>query len=567
MSFLKQFLYFLLLSGVITFTAWIFLNKPVIGIDDANISLNYAKRLANGEGFRFNTGGEKVEGFTSMLWVLICAAFYSISASPELLILVFLLLVNAGTLTIVYRELTWDMREANNQITGILPLLIFSVFLVAVGPSFMTWSVLTLMENGVWNLFFTVAVICTVRLYRRPNITPVGKAALLAAIPSMVLTRPEALAWSILFLLLIFIAAFRNRSGYWLPILALLLFVSSAVGLTLFRLHYFGYPLPNTYYAKVSGNRFYNFVNGLEYAIGFLITYNPVITCLFWALVSGALYQLYFGRGLRRIFHDDKAMEKPALSISLVGLFVVAGIFLVFITGGDHFGGFRFYQGLILLLAWGIPAIVWFWKNRVEKPGRMLFSGVVAIVGISLFANSLFTLKKIPQTHLNYEFYLAADGRNLASLLNRGFPREKPSVGMVAVGGFGLVYEGETVDLMGLNNTLMGHSSGDRMGIKNHAAFNKDVFYQLNPDILLPRPVQDETAAILLNTNLLNTNNFENQALKNIVNDARFVETYHPYMIVADGGRIRLFTFISKQAVARMEKDASISLTKLRTTI
>ena len=57
---------------------------------------------------------------------------------------------------------------------------------------------------------------------------------------------------------------------------------------------------------------------------------------------------------------------------------------------------------------------------------------------------------------------------------------------MIAVGGFGLKYQGNTVDLMGLNNILMGHSAGDRKGIKNHAAFNKDVFYKLNPDMLLP---------------------------------------------------------------------------------
>jgi hypothetical protein len=32
----------------------------------------------------------------------------------------------------------------------------------------------------------------------------------------------------------------------------------------------------------------------------------------------------------------------------------------------------------------------------------------------------------------------------------------------------------------------MGHSPGDRRGIKNHAAFNPEVFYKLSPDLLLP---------------------------------------------------------------------------------
>ena len=50
---------------------------------------------------------------------------------------------------------------------------------------------------------------------------------------------------------------------------------------------------------------------------------------------------------------------------------------------------------------------------------------------------------------------------------------------------------------MGLNNTLMGHSSGDRIGIKNHAAFNKKVFYKLNPDVIFPDSVFGEKVHIL----------------------------------------------------------------------
>ena len=41
------------------------------------------------------------------------------------------------------------------------------------------------------------------------------------------------------------------------------------------------------------------------------------------------------------------------------------------------------------------------------------------------------------------------------------------------------------IDLMGLNSVAMGHSPGDRKGVKNHSAFNRDVFFDLSPDLLL----------------------------------------------------------------------------------
>ena len=43
--------------------------------------------------------------------------------------------------------------------------------------------------------------------------------------------------------------------------------------LTVARLQYFGYPFPNTYYAKVSSNPIDNIAQGLHYLIGFLAAY------------------------------------------------------------------------------------------------------------------------------------------------------------------------------------------------------------------------------------------------------------------------------------------------------
>jgi hypothetical protein len=63
------------------------LPKPLIGIDDANIYFVYMKNLAKA-GVCMEYSGERVEGFTSLLWTLIGALFYTLSPTqfPVLLL-------------------------------------------------------------------------------------------------------------------------------------------------------------------------------------------------------------------------------------------------------------------------------------------------------------------------------------------------------------------------------------------------------------------------------------------------------------------------------------------------
>ncbi|MEO1457675.1 MAG: hypothetical protein AAFV49_08935 [Pseudomonadota bacterium] len=69
---------------------------PIIGIDDAAIMRAYAENIANGAGYVYNVGGERVEGATSLLWTGLLTLAYLLSPEPEILIV----LLAAG-LTIV----------------------------------------------------------------------------------------------------------------------------------------------------------------------------------------------------------------------------------------------------------------------------------------------------------------------------------------------------------------------------------------------------------------------------------------------------------------------------------
>ena len=91
------------------------------------------------------------------------------------------------------------------------------------------------------------------------------------------------------------------------------------------------------------------------------------------------------------------------------------------------------------------------------------------------------------------EFNVADYGRKNGAFIQELFsPLSKlPSLGVVTSGGIKYSYAGEIVDLMGLNNTIMAHNRGDRRGIKDHAAFDINTFYQLRPDIIWPLTVDE----------------------------------------------------------------------------
>ena len=73
----------------------------------------------------------------------------------------------------------------------------------------------------------------------------------------------------------------------------------------------------------------------------------------------------------------------------------------------------------------------------------------------------------------------------MGALFDVAFPTYRPSVGVIVAGGFALGYHGPVIDLMGLNTVAMGHSPAPRVGFRDHAAFDPEVFFTLSPDIVL----------------------------------------------------------------------------------
>ena len=559
--FLKHFLIFFAVVFFVSLIDFFYLGKPLTGIDDANIFLNYAHHFSKGEGFVYNTNGERVEGFTSMLWVLICAAFYCISAHPEIMLLIFCLLLTTLTVTLVYQEVSKDVNQINQPFFKKHFLWLYIIFIVCIGPSFFVWSVLSLMENALWNLLFTALVVIILQ-YSNRNISLLKKTIVCSLGILLTLTRPEAYAWNILFFLLFALMAWKNKRSFLFPAAYLVFSIASVIALTFFRIHYFGYSLPNTYYAKVSPDKLYNIKEGLIYAINFITDFHPVAILFITVLFVTSLSIVISNKTIN-------LQNKPEqLRILMIALIVCVALSLPLTTGGDHFGGFRFYQDILLLCVWAIPAVLFLYKEAILdklKYAILSLQIIVVLFFILIGSGMLFNLKHPLQSQLDFEFNIANEQRVMAEEMNSLWPdsMHHPSVGVIFAGSFALNYHGFTIDLMGLNNTLMGHSSGDRIGIKNHAAFNKTVFYKLNPDVIFPDNVLSERNAYLNYTQLLNDENFLNRAMKNIFNDSYFQQKYYPVVITNVSTGKKIFVFSNTDFFRKLQTNNLLQVKKI----
>ncbi len=213
--------------------------------DDAMISMVYAKNFVGGFGLNWARWGPPVEGFTCPLWTF---AMIPVNALPLALPVRALVVQVASAILLVanlfaVRALTREHFTARGA-AHVLP----AVALTAGYFPLVHWSIMG-METALQALLIIVAVKLTLDIAHRDarRFTALGAvvAAALSVRPDMALGAAACLAylWPVLR---------RARARVWLPGAALV--AAAVLGYEAFRLAYFGDPLPNTYYLKLTGS-------------------------------------------------------------------------------------------------------------------------------------------------------------------------------------------------------------------------------------------------------------------------------------------------------------------------
>jgi arabinofuranosyltransferase len=283
-------------------------------IDDAFISFRYARNLVDGHGLVFNPG-EKVEGYSNLLYVLLSAVGMKLNAAPLLWGRIWSTLAMGGLLAFLPGIVRLLAPEENDHRP--LPGHVAQMVLAAVG------AVACWMLAGLETAFFAFFAVWAWRSAIKRQTIMTGIAGLL-----LVLTRPEGPALAAIFMgwaLLPGRALTSVRSSRLQTWLGPAILILGTASFFLWRHAYFGYWLPNTYYAK-TGDLAGQLKTGWPYGLNFLIYYGAAL------LAAGAAAVLRGGTSILRT-------RDTLFSFGVVVFWFTYTV----IIGGDMLGMFRFF--------------------------------------------------------------------------------------------------------------------------------------------------------------------------------------------------------------------------------
>ena len=220
--------------------------RAFVLFDDAMISMTYARNLVEGHGLRWAREGAPVEGFTTPLWTFLMVPINALGlplADRSLPVQALSLLLLALNLVVVKRLSERFFSAAGSG--AWLPAVLLTAFYYPLDY----WALLG-METGLQALLTTLGVLLTYGIVagRGSRIPALG-----LVLAAAYLTRMDMalLLVAVVGFLLVHGGFRREDRARWL--LAAGVVAAAVLGYQLFRVLYFGAPLPNTYYLKLTG--------------------------------------------------------------------------------------------------------------------------------------------------------------------------------------------------------------------------------------------------------------------------------------------------------------------------
>lgn len=432
--------------------AWIQSARYRFVLDDAYISLRYARNLVAGYGLVFNPGLPPVEGYTNFLWVLIEALHIPFTPWPEHELLLYDVVFGLLVVVAVWREMRFRGPQAQ-------PWAWLAVLLTAFHETLHAW-----MGGGLETTFFMLLVTFGVGRLLREQFH--GASGVWSALPLglALLTRPEAylvlglcaLAWAMP-------TMGDDRKGRRIALWLLGVAVACVPHL-IFRRLYYGEWVPNTFFVKLPGAYL---ASGIPYLEIFSSAFYGS-----WVVVGGiALWAL--ADAVRR--RGGFAMDRCVLAS------IVAGWFgYIAYAGGDHFE-FRLLAPTVPLLALliALTASDFAAPRGAAAGAARMRTALAALGGLALalrmlwsglhleFAEKLFVQLRIPSAAgLARENY--AEKWRPAGEWLRQFARSAERISVPAAGVIPWVSQLATLDTHGLNDREIAHRPITSRGVLAH---------------------------------------------------------------------------------------------------
>jgi arabinofuranosyltransferase len=419
--FLRNLVLGLLLALLATGLVSVFLPYTV---DDAFITFRYARNLSSGLGPVFNPG-ERAEGYTSFLWMLLLGGAYSLNLDLVVVSKIMGLVCLLATAGVIYWAASTISRHPRR--VGVV-----AVFVL------LTWvdvalNSVTGMETAFYMLWVTAAV--TRHMWEERH-GGVPWSSLLFGLAA--LTRPEGLAlFGLHWLYRVAVARWRWRQAL-VDALPFLLLVGAH---WLWQLNYYGDLLPATYYAKAGPLR-ERLLLGLWYVLGFT--------------VAGGVF---FLAGVPIALRQGNPRLRYPLWIASGGLAIALW------EGGDWMVGYRFLVPVIpiwcLITAELLSTAYTQTAASVVGPRWQRLRKVLVVLllsGAYLAVNAAKLAALRHYTTIRAMGYRTAHLR-LAEWLSANYPSGTP-VALMDIGIVGYYTDLRLIDITGLTDTTIAHAPG-----------------------------------------------------------------------------------------------------------
>lgn len=424
-------------------------------IDDAYISLRYAANWASGVGLCFNPG-ERVEGYTNFLLIVIEALAVRAGADPETTIRV----IGFASLT----ALAWGMtRFIARDVCPGMPVAAAALGVtVCLHPILACWAA-SGMETCLYTLLLWTAVVFALRSDTRRRAVLSAMFLTLAA-----MTRPEAAA---LIPVTTYIVQKRRGQARSAVCHAGCFVVAFGLYFSLRACH-FGQPFPNTFYAKLDYGGVDLVKRGLHYVADFAHA-APTLTLPIAVAVL--------------------LIRRASDWVRAFALIAACHIAIIIYEGGDHFALFRFQAPMLPFLAL-LAAYPFVNACRRFDPHSRLRTTVVGL-GIAAVALSGFTVANAdkpnespPTTHLarfQSECRCARDWSDLGRWFRRAAPPDA-SLATIAIGALGYHSGLTLIDPYGLIDPVIAHTDTPLgAGYAGHEKFDTDYVLSRRPAYIL----------------------------------------------------------------------------------
>lgn len=425
-------------------------------VDDAMVSMRYARNLARGEGLIWNPGQPAVQGYTNLGWTLVMAGVHLLPIPQPyislavMLVSVAILLANIVVVRAVVLTIDPSARLAALAAAAMTAFYFPLVF----------WSLRGL-EVGALALATGLGVLSAFRASAAP--TPRSISLLTLSLCAALLLRMDAVLP--VALILIYLARKSPRTAV-VPAIASVLVL---VVILAFQNAYYADFFPNTYYLKVSGVSTWERVRtGLTSLVDYAS--RDFLMPLFIVLLG----LVYF-----------KRLRSPE-ALLLLGLFLVQAAYSVWV-GGDY--AEELVDSANRFIAQGMPALIMLFGLGLEhmlrslpevrvRPSAAVAIGLAAVLVISGEPWFQWALVNAPMLRTDIQ-------RARLGLHIKEYTDATAVIAVHAAGQIPYYSERTTIDLLGKNDPVIAKGPPAAAFAPGHNKWNYEYsILQLQPDVV-----------------------------------------------------------------------------------